>query len=475
MSRCSASRNSWHRACSQHGVHQSRGPGLPGAVTAGHPTRIPLTVGPSAFWSIVAAVAIMAVFSLAAGWLIAGRFVRPLRAIITTARDISASNLHRRLGVRGRGDEFTELGETLDDLFGRLEASFQAQRHFIANASHELRTPLSAGRALLQVALADPEPTVETLRATCEELVELGDQQERLIAALLTLASSQRGIGQLECLDLADIAGDALLARQEEAERHGIHLRAALAAAPVTADPSLAESLVANLLDNAIRHNLPGGQAEISTALTTAGAVITVSNTGTLIPPDAVQDLFQPFRQLGTQRTRRGEGHGLGLAIVRAIADAHGAALTARARPAGGLDIEVTFPLTSAAQAGQCPGRDSAAHESAAHQARQPCRIGPDLPAARPGKPPGLRAGHTGMHARLSGSRQAGTRDRRGPSVAVRGKPTVHTDRPGGRTPSAYLHRAVTASGSAMAVSGTALRVQEFDKGRGPVGLPPIG
>jgi signal transduction histidine kinase len=327
-----------------HHVHKSGGPGQPGAVVAAPPTRVPLTVSSPVFWNDVVFLVITAVLSLAAGWLIAGRFVRPLRSIITTSRDISANNLHRRLGVRGRGDEFTELGQTLDDLFGRLEASFQAQRHFIANASHELRTPLTAGRALLQVALADPEPTVETLRATCEELVELGDQQEHLITALLALASSQRGIGQLECLDLADIAGDVLLTRQEEAKRHGIHLRAALAAAPVTADPDLAESLVANLLDNAIRHNLPGGQAEISTALTTAGAVVSVSNTGTLVPPDAVQDLFQPFRQLGTQRTRRGEGHGLGLAIVRAIADAHGAALTARARPAGGLDIEVTFP-----------------------------------------------------------------------------------------------------------------------------------
>jgi signal transduction histidine kinase len=338
-----------------HGVQKTAGPGLPGAVTAGPPTRIPLTVGSSAFLSIVVAFAIMAAFSLTVGWLIAGRFVRPLRAIITTARDISASNLHRRLGVRGRGDELTELGETLDDLFGRLEASFQAQRHFIANASHELRTPLSAGRALLQVAIADPEPTVETLRATCEELLELGDQQERLIAALLALASSQRGIGQLECLDLADITRDALLARQEEAGRHGIRLRAALAAAPVTGDRSLAESLVANLLDNAIRHNLPGGQAEISTALTTAGAAVSVSNTGTPVPPDAVEDLFQPFRQLGAERTRHGEGHGLGLAIVRAIADAHGASLTAHARPGGGLDIEVTFPLTSAAQRADAP------------------------------------------------------------------------------------------------------------------------
>jgi signal transduction histidine kinase len=333
----------------QHDVRESR-PGQPGAVSAGHPTSMPITIGSQVFWEDVATLAVMAMVSLAVGWLIAGRFVRPLRAIITAARDISASNLHQRLGMRGRGDEFTELGETLDDLFGRLEAAFQAQRHFIANASHELRTPLSAGRALLQVAIADPEPTVETLRATCQELVELGDQQERLIAALLALANSQRGIGELECLDLADITRDVVLARQDEAQRRGVHLGVALAAAPATGDASLAESLVANLIDNAIRHNLPGGQVEISTRLSIAGAVVSVGNTGAVIPPDAVEDLFQPFRQLGTQRTRRGEGHGLGLAIVRAIADAHNTALTARARPGGGLDIQVTFPGLAGAQ-----------------------------------------------------------------------------------------------------------------------------
>ncbi len=288
--------------------------------------------------------AIMAVLSLALGWLIAGRFVRPLRAIITTARDISASNLHRRLGLRGQGDEFTELGETLDDLFARLEASFQSQRNFIANASHELRTPLSAGRVLLQVAIADPEPSVATLRATCVELVELSDRQERLIGALLTLADGQCGIADPQPLDLADIARDVLLARHRDAERHGIRLTAELSAAPATGDPSLAQSLVTNLVDNAIRHNLPGGRAEITTAMADGGAVVTVGNTGTLIPPHSVDDLFQPFRRLGTQRIRHGEGHGLGLAIVRAIADAHGAALTASPRPQGGLDIAVTFP-----------------------------------------------------------------------------------------------------------------------------------
>ena len=313
----------------------------PGTVPAPH--RIPF-IGTRVFWEDVAGVVVIAVLSLAAGWLIAGRFVRPLRAIISTARDISASNLHRRLALRGRGDEFTELGRTLDDLFGRLEAAFLAQRHFIANASHELRTPLSAGRALLQVAITDPEPTVETLLATCQELIEIGDQQERLIAALLALANSQRGLDRLAGLDLADITGEVLLRRQDAARRRGIHLASALAAAPLTGDPALVESLVANLLDNAIRHNLPGGQVEITTESSTAGATISVSNTGTPIPPDAVPDLFQPLRQLGTERTRHGAGHGLGLAIVRAITDAHGAALTAHAYPQGGLHVQVVFP-----------------------------------------------------------------------------------------------------------------------------------
>jgi signal transduction histidine kinase len=330
----------------QHRAWQpASGQALPPNVTAGHTSGIfSAFIGSDAFRAAVAAVAIMAVISLALGWLIAGRFVRPLRAIITAARDISATNLHRRLGLRGQDDEFTELGETLDDLFARLEASFESQRHFVANASHELRTPLSAGRALLQVAVADPEPSIATLRSTCEELIALSDRQERLIAALLTLANSQRGLEHPEPLDLADISRKIILGRQHEADRHSIRLTTKLAPAPAAGDPSLVESLIANLVDNAIRHNLPGGHADIATALTSAGAIITVSNTGTLIPPHAVDDLFQPFRQLGTQRIRHGEGHGLGLAIVRAITDAHGAALTANPHPEGGLDIEVVFP-----------------------------------------------------------------------------------------------------------------------------------
>ncbi len=306
----------------------------------------------------VLVLAVLVVVSLGVGWLIAGRFLRPLRTITATARDISASNLNRRLEPGARDNEFAELGDTLNSLFGRLEGSFESQRQFVANASHELRTPLSAARTVLQVALADPDASAATLRATCQEVLSLGEQQERLIGALLTLATSQRGLDRAEPLDLAAITGNVLRSRQAEAARRGIKVTAALSPAPATGDPRLAESLVANLVDNAIRHNVPGGEVEViagpaaSGAGTAAGSAasgarITVRNTGPVVPPAAVDRLFEPFRQLGGERISRGEGHGLGLAIVHAIAAAHGAVLTAHARPQGGLDIQVTFAETA--------------------------------------------------------------------------------------------------------------------------------
>jgi signal transduction histidine kinase len=320
-------------------IHQSIPQGADGRVIAG--------IQASSQAQVIRSLAILAglvITSLAAGWLIAGRFLRPLRTITAAARDISASNLGRRLALTGRNDEFKDLGETLDDLFERLEASFESQRHFVANASHELRTPLAAERTLLQVALADPEATAGTLRETCQQVLTLGDQQERLIEALLTLASSERGVEQWEPFDLAEVAAKVIEDRSQEAKGRGLQIHTALTTAPATGDPSLAESLVANLLDNAVRHNLPGGRVDISTTMTDGRAVIRVGNTGTVIPPYELNRLFQPFQRLGHERTRHGDGHGLGLAIVRAIAAAHKAGVTAAPRPEGGLDIEVSFP-----------------------------------------------------------------------------------------------------------------------------------
>lgn len=285
--------------------------------------------------------------ALALGWLVAGRFLRPLRAITATAKSISAGGLHRRLGLGEPADELTDLGHTLDGLFARLQAAFDAQRHFVANASHELRTPLAGLRTLLEVALADPDADAGTLRATCEEALTLGAYQERLISALLVLASSERGTSRWEPCDLARIAGDVIADRRGQAAAAGVALAEHLRPATATGDPRLIESLVANLVDNAVRHNHPDGHAQITTEAAGPWASITVVNSGRVISEDQIPQLLHPFQRLSPDD--RHPGHGLGLAIIDAVARAHHAALTVHARPEGGLAVTVRFVRVQAA------------------------------------------------------------------------------------------------------------------------------
>jgi len=292
---------------------------------------------------IVLALTAAAAFPI--GWFASGRMLRPLREITTRARSISAGNLHERLALSGGRDEFTALGETLNDLLARLETSFDAQRRFVANASHELRTPLTVERTLLQVALADPNASAETLRATCEELLAAGRDQERLIEALLTLAGSERGLELRERTDIGALAAPIVERPRPELDQHQIELETHLEPGITEGDPALIERLIANLVDNAVRHNVDGGRVEISTRQQGDRALLIVENTGQLIAPEEIETMFEPFRRLGPARTGTDQGqHGLGLSIVRAIADAHGADIDAHPRPGGGFAITVAFP-----------------------------------------------------------------------------------------------------------------------------------
>jgi len=306
------------------------------------------------------ALAIVAVLALLAGWLVAGRMLRPIRTITRTARRISSTSLHERLALDGPQDELKELGDTLDNLFARLEAAFEAQRHFVANASHELRTPLTAERTLLQVALDDPDTTIAAWRSTAEEVLASSDEQACLIEALLTLASSESGLTGHQPVDLATTVGMTLLDLQPDIDRFGIRLDQETEPATLNGDPLLVERLVANLLTNAVRHNVTGGRLEVRTGVKEGRAVLSVANTGPLIPPAEVDRLFQPFQRLDRRRANYKDGHGLGLSIVRAIATAHDATLTAHPMPDGGLLVSIIFPqsATPAAAADNRSQRD---------------------------------------------------------------------------------------------------------------------
>jgi signal transduction histidine kinase len=287
------------------------------------------------------ALGIMAFLSIGLGWLMAGRALRPLRTMSARARGISERNLHERLALAGPDDELKELGDTFDGLLARLETAFESQRRFVANASHELRTPITLERTLVEVALADPDASVASLRDTCQRVLAAGEQQERMIEALLTLARSQRGLERREPVDLGAIAADVL----HGVDRNGLRLERELGAAPTAGDPRLIERLVANLLDNGLKYNREHGWVRAWTGMRDGRSVIEVENSGPPVADGEVAQLTEPFRRLNGDGPPSGvAGLGLGLSIVAAIAEAHEATFAARPRAEGGLQVEVGFP-----------------------------------------------------------------------------------------------------------------------------------
>jgi signal transduction histidine kinase len=297
--------------------------------------------------------AVVIVLAAILGWIVAGRALRPVQLIAAAARAASAQNLSARVALHGPRDELRELADTFDEMLDRLQAAFESQQRFIANASHELRTPLSVMRATVDVVLGNPDSTPADLRGMAADVRDAVDHAERLIGALLLLARNERGLAVREGLDLATVAEDVL----ETADPGDRKIHASLEPAPISGDPVLAEHLVANLVDNAIRHNVAGGEIWIETRRVADDSRLTVANTGVRIGQSDAERIFRPFERLANRTSH--DGFGLGLALVASIAAIHGGTATAEPRADGGLSVTVAIPSAASARDGTRDDRPS--------------------------------------------------------------------------------------------------------------------
>jgi signal transduction histidine kinase len=289
----------------------------------------------------------LAVLAFAFGYAMAGRVLSPLGRITRTARQVAGSDLARRIKLDGPDDELKELADTFDEMLERLDRAFTAQQRFVANASHELRTPLAINRTLLEVQLSDPQASPE-LAQLGKTLLATNERSEQLVEGLLLLARSDNEIVDRKPVDLAEVASQALEQVRTEAQDKGVAVRGVRQSAVVQGNGVLLERIALNLIQNAVRYNIPqGGWVEVTTEVQEGAgqAVLVVANTGPVVPAYELDNIFEPFRRLRTQRTGSDKGVGLGLSIARSVARAHGGRISAEPRDGGGLVMRVVLPV----------------------------------------------------------------------------------------------------------------------------------
>ncbi|WP_434093949.1 sensor histidine kinase [Nonomuraea pusilla] len=293
----------------------------------------------------ILALAGVGILALVLGYVVADRALRPVTKMTATARKLSESTLaHQRIDLQGPNDELKELADTFDGMLTRLNVAFDTQRRFVANASHELRTPLTINRTVLEIALSDPEAS-EDLKAIGRTLLEVNARNEKLIEGLLLLARSERELAVRKPVNVRDVAQTAVEQVTPFAEEHGVTVSAELADAPTVGDPVLLERSVSNLLENAVKYNIPeDGKVWIRTGMAEGALVVQVANTGPHVPAYEVNSLFEPFRRLNADRVESAKGSGLGLSIVRAVVQAHGGNVSAVPRDGGGLVVTISLP-----------------------------------------------------------------------------------------------------------------------------------
>ncbi|MFI1800972.1 sensor histidine kinase [Streptomyces sp. NPDC020379] len=285
----------------------------------------------------------LAVIAFAFGYAMAGRVLSPLGKMTRTARRVAATDLSRRIELGGPEDELKELSDTFDEMLDRLERAFTAQQRFVANASHELRTPLAINRTLLEVHLSDPGASPE-LQQLGKTLLATNERSEQLVEGLLLLARSDNEIVDRKPVDLAEVASQAIDQTRAEAQAKGVELRGTRQPAVVQGNGVLLERIALNLVQNAVRYNAADGWVEVTTEAQPGQAVLVVENTGPIVPAYELDNIFEPFRRLRTERTGSDKGVGLGLSIVRSVARAHGGRITAEPRDGGGLIMRVVLP-----------------------------------------------------------------------------------------------------------------------------------
>ncbi|QIY55607.1 HAMP domain-containing histidine kinase [Streptomyces sp. RPA4-5] len=286
----------------------------------------------------------LTVVAFAFGYAMAGRVLSPLGRITRTAQRVAGSDLHRRIELGGPDDELKELADTFDQMLDRLDRAFESQRRFVANASHELRTPLAINRTLLEVQLADPAASPE-LAQLGKTLLATNERSEQLVEGLLLLARSENRVVDKKPVDVSEVAAQAVDQTREEAHAKGVVLRGARQQVFVQGNGVLLERIALNLVQNAVRYNVPeGGWVEVVTEPQPGCAVLVVANTGPVVPAYEVENLFEPFRRLRTERTGSDKGVGLGLSIVRSVVRAHDGSITAQPREGGGLIMRVVLP-----------------------------------------------------------------------------------------------------------------------------------
>ncbi|MET9770127.1 ATP-binding protein [Streptomyces sp. NPDC006415] len=287
----------------------------------------------------------LSVMAFAFGYAMAGRVLSPLGRITRTARRVAGTDLTRRIELDGPDDELKELADTFDDMLDRLERAFTAQQRFVGNASHELRTPLAINRTLLEVHLSDPEAPPE-LHQLGKTLLATNERSEQLVEGLLLLARSDNQIIERKPVDLAEVAERAIDQTRAEALARKVEIRGERASAGVQGNGVLLERIALNLVQNAVRYNVPeDGWVEVTTEVRDGQALLVVSNTGPVVPAYEIDNLFEPFRRLRTERTGSDKGVGLGLSIARSVARAHGGRIIAEPREGGGLVMRVTLPV----------------------------------------------------------------------------------------------------------------------------------